>query len=284
MKLFKTLVFKLKNTLNKPTSLNFVKERKQGTYIPKVIHQVYSDSKLPEPLQSNVNQLKNNNPNWRHHLYDDESMLAYVEQEFPEIYPYYIKIDQAYCACKADLFRYLLIYNEGGVYLDIKSGTNTPLNEIIKSDDLYILAHWPKSNKNTGHHPAIPNPNGELQQFHIIATSGHPFLKAVIDHVCSNINRYNPIIHGPGASVMAVSGPIVYTNVITPLINKYPCRLSYNHEELDIYYSCLEGLHTHYKVYTKKHYCQLTSPIIKQPFLINSLYYFIYSIKKLLLG
>ncbi len=284
MKLFTGLVFKLKNTLNKPTNLSFVKERKQGTHIPKVIHQVYSDSNLPEPLQDNVNRLKSNNPNWSHLLYDDESMLAYVKQEYPEIYPYYIKIDPAYGACRADLFRYLLIYNEGGAYFDIKSGTNKPLDELVKSDDVYILAHWPKTVKKTGHHPAIPNPNGELQQFHILATRGHPFLKAVIDHVCRNIERYNPIIHGPGASVMAVSGPIVYTNVISPLLNKYPCRLSYNHEELGIYYSCLDGLHTHYKVYTKKHYCQLTMPIIKQSPLINSLYYVSYSIKKLLLG
>ncbi len=31
----------------------------------------------------------------------------------------------------ADIFRYLVIYNEGGVYLDIKSTVNRPLDEII---------------------------------------------------------------------------------------------------------------------------------------------------------
>jgi hypothetical protein len=62
-----------------------------------------------------------------------------------------------------------------------------------------------------------------LQQFHILAAKGHLFLRAVIDNVCNNIELYNPIIHGCGGlSVMMLSGPIAYTNVITPIMDKYP--------------------------------------------------------------
>lgn len=240
-----------------------------GLSIPKIIHQVYSELNLPIEYQNNVNYLKDKNPNWEHRLYGSEAMLAYVKREFPEIYPYYDRIDPSYAACKADLFRYLVIYNEGGVYFDIKSGAHTPLDEMLEVDDVYLLAHWPKSEAQTGHHRGISNPNGELQQFHIIAIKGHPFLKFVIDTVCNNIKRYNPIFHGSGGSVMVLSGPITYTNIIKPLLDKYPCRLSYNHEQLGIYYSCLNGLYLHRGKNNKKHYSELNVPIIKQPHVIN---------------
>lgn len=254
-----------------------------GCTIPKVINRVYSESNLPTQYQNNVNYLKVKNPNWKHRLYDSVAMLAYVKREFPEIYPYYIRTNPAYGACKADLFRYLLIYNEGGVYFDIKSGAHTPLDDILEADDVYLLSHWPKSEAKIGHHRGISNPNGELQQFHIIATKGHPFLKFVIDTVCNNIKRYNPIIHGAGGSVMVLSGPITYTNIITPLLDKYPCRLSYNHEQLGIYYSCLNDLYLHRRVNNKKHYSELTIPIVKQSFLINLIFSMVYKIKKLIL-
>jgi mannosyltransferase OCH1-like enzyme len=267
--------------LNIPVSRRYVVERPIGQEIPKVIYQVYSEHNLPEPLKRNVDSLKNKNPNWTHRLFNDESMLSYVKSEFPEIYPYYKRINPAYVACRVDLFRYLLIYNEGGVYFDIKSGANKPLNEIIRIRDLYILSHWSKSEKKIGHHKGISNPNGELQQFHILAAKGHPFLRAVIDNVCNNIELYNPIIHGCGGlSVMMLSGPIAYTNVITPIMDKYPHRLSLDHEELGVYFTCLENANSHHVVYKKMHYSQLNSPIITQNFVVNCIFYSTNRIKK----
>ena len=260
-----------------------------GHNIPKVIHQIYTELPLPAELKDNVEYLKNKNQNWQHRLYDHEAMLSYVKSEFSEIYPYFIRINPAYGACRADLFRYLLIYNEGGVYFDIKSGAHKPLDEVIEDGDKYLLSHWPKSEATNGRYGGIVNPNGELQQFHIIAVKGHPFLKAVIDTVCSNIDRYNPLIHGSGGAVMVLSGPVTYTNVIYPLMSQYPCRLNYHeelgyHENIGIYYSCLDGFVAHRNVYSSKHYSEIKTPIIKQSDFITVLYKITYWIKKTILS
>ena len=46
----------------------------------------------------------------------------YIRREYGEsILSCYLRIDPVYGAARADLFRYLLLYRTGGVYLDIKS-------------------------------------------------------------------------------------------------------------------------------------------------------------------
>lgn len=289
MNFLRTYIYNVKYSLNQPSDKSFVSERELGQNIPKIIHQVYTKLPLPTEFQANVDYLKNKNPHWTHRLYDDKAMVTYVEKEFPEIYSYFIRINPAYGACRVDLFRYLLIYNEGGAYFDIKSGAHKPLDEIIEGVDKYLLSHWPKSEATDGRYGGILNPNGELQQFHIIAVKGPPFLKAVIDAVCNNINRYNPLIHGSGGAVMVLSGPVVYTNVIYPLMSQYPCRLNYHkelgyREEMGINYSCLNGFVAHRKVYSKKHYSELKIPVINQSHFIIVLYKITYWIKKTILN
>ena len=50
-----------------------------------------------------------------------------------------------YGAAKADLFRYLLIYAYGGVYLDLKSTVEKPLSESLSGNESFILSHWANS-------------------------------------------------------------------------------------------------------------------------------------------
>ena len=43
---------------------------------------------------------------------------------------------------RADFFRYLLVYQLGGVYLDIKSSLDKPLKDVLRAEDQFILTHW----------------------------------------------------------------------------------------------------------------------------------------------
>lgn len=76
------------------------------------------------------------NPGWEHRLYDDADIEAFIRESYgDEILAYYHRIDRRYGAARADLFRYLLLYRLGGVYLDIKSTTVRPLDEVLRPDE-----------------------------------------------------------------------------------------------------------------------------------------------------
>jgi mannosyltransferase OCH1-like enzyme len=235
-----------------------------GTEIPKVIHQTYPNDFMPEEIRKNIQVLKSLNPNWEYKLYSDDDVKEYISQYFPDILDNYISINPNYGAVRADLFRYLLIYNEGGVYLDIKSSFSIPLNDSLWPNDTYILSHWDWSGqfKNWGKHPEITNPKGEFQQCFIISAKGHPFLKAVIEKVVNNVNNYNYSEDGTGKMVvLRLTGPIAYTLAISPLLSMYKSRLVNSEKDLGYIYSIYETKKSHESQF-KKHYSTLTEPIV----------------------
>jgi inositol phosphorylceramide mannosyltransferase catalytic subunit len=276
MKSLVKLALKIRGSLNRVGDYNFTNKRDIGNGIPKIIHQTYHSKILPLEIQENVHLLKAMNPDWEHRVYDDDDITNYINTNYPELLSLYNKINPVYGAAKADFFRYVLIYNEGGIYLDIKSSLSKPLNEVLTADDRYLLCHWQNEpggiHKNIGFHSCIASPFGEFQQWHIAAVKGHPFLKAVIENVCNNIQNYNPFIHDTGGwSVVNLTGPIAYSLAIEPLVDLYPHRLERDNSKFGFIYSIFEskgiGL-GHHKI-LKKHYTQSNESLIILPFAYN---------------
>ena len=275
------LAIKIRGSLNKPGNYNFIDDVPLSKNIPNIIHQTYYNKKLPLELQQNLDRLKRDNPDWELRLYDDQDIENYIQTNYPKLLHIYKKINPNYGAARADFFRYLVVYRDGGVYLDIKSGADKPLNSIIKDTDQYILSHWPRSYPKImlGQHIDITNPIGEFQQWYIISVTGHPFLKAVINNVCNNILRYNPILHEFGAfGVFNLTGPIAYTETIYPLLNKYSHRMEKDHLDVGLVYCSIDEndlLSGHHKVFSKKHYSKLEEPVVTQSKLMTGLFYLV---------
>ena len=100
------------------------------------------------------------------------------------------------------MFRYLLLYKVGGVYLDIKSTATRPLDAVLLPQDQFLLSEWNNDNDGYdvwGKHYELRGFGGrEFQQWYIAASPGHPFLRSVIDNVLANIDTYIPGLHGTG--------------------------------------------------------------------------------------
>lgn len=243
-------------------------------HIPKIFHQTHTLKRLPSELQANVDRLKELNPGWEHRFYDDETRDAFILEHFgPRIFAYYNRIDPAYGAPRADLFRYLVTYKLGGVYLDMKSTITKPLDEILRPDDRYIVSYWNNAPgefyEGWGFHdelrPYAPKPyRGEIQQWHIISAAGHPFLRATLEQVLHNIHRYNPLLHGTGRfGALRVTGPIAFSRAVYPLLDHHPHRLVEGEKDCGIEYSIYakSGGQTAHVGMHSKHYSLLETPL-----------------------
>lgn len=273
MKSLVKIALKIRGSLNRIEDYNFATKRDMGSSIPKVIHQTYHSKNLPPEIQENVHHLKILNPDWQLKIYDDDDITNYISTNYPALLKIYNKINPVYGAAKADFFRYLLIYNEGGVYLDIKSSLSKPLNSILASDDRYLLSYWQNGvgemHPNMGFHDCIASPFGEFQQWHIVSVKGHPFLKSVIENVCNNIQNYNVFIHDTGGwAVVNLTGPIAYSLAIEPLINSHTHRIERDNSKFGFIYSIFEskGLGLGHHKILKKHYTQSDESLVNLPF------------------
>ena len=227
--------------------------------IPRKIFQLVADkNNISDLFKKNIKYIKDLHPGWTYTLYDDKDMIEYMKKHYhPKILHTYNMINQKYGAARADFFRYLLMYREGGVYLDIKSGMLVSLDAIIKPDDEFILCHWVlEENRDI-----LRNGLGEFQQWHIICKTKHPYLEAVIRKVIKNISEYDVVLNGVGKpGVLRVTGPIAYTEAIMPIISIHKHRLLETNEDIGLVY--INTRRSHISLFKNKHYSKVREAIV----------------------
>ncbi|MBP0495848.1 glycosyltransferase family 32 protein [Pararoseomonas indoligenes] len=208
------------------------------------------------------------NVGWDYRFYDDAAVSQFIRDAYgSNILARFERIDPRYGAARADVFRYLLAYHTGGVYLDIKSTASRPLDELLLPNDRLILAQWPEDAAfdGWGSHDwdfAGRIKGGEFQQWHVICAPGHPYMHAVINAVLRNIDCYIPQMHGCGVNaVLRLTGPIAYTIAMLPLLNAGLHRTAQQHRDLGLDYSMLPANADHKKILVS-HYSKLSQPIV----------------------
>ncbi len=229
------------------------------------------DKKLHADAQSNLEHMQGQNPGWVFTIFDDQDIDAFLRESYgPAISTVYGMINQRYGAARADFFRYLCVYKQGGVYLDLKSTTKAPLCEWIRSQDRFILSQWdngPQSRySDWGLHKEVAHvPGGEYQQWFIVSSRGHGYLRAVCEQVIRNLLNYAPIPARYGRpGVLAVTGPIAFTLAIDRIVSKHPHRRLDVEREGVLLYSFFNSEREHFKLgHTQAHYSALRDPIAR---------------------
>lgn len=196
----------------------------EGESIPKRIWRIFiaqlPDTPLPALAEDTEQNLRALNPEYELLLADNAFIERFIREHYGElIWSYYQRIDPSYGAARADFFRYLLLYKEGGVYCDLKISFSRPFCETIRPEDKLLLSHWDnlpgEPHEGWGHLGGLEElPRGEFIMGVIPVVAGHPFLREVILSVLRRIDTYNPHVHNTGfESTIALAGPVAYTLV-----------------------------------------------------------------------
>lgn len=165
--------------------------------IPKNIFQTWKTMSLPGPIQSTIQQMLYLNPTYTYKLFDDTEMTQYIRRNFNEdTNTAYSKLNVG--AAKADLWRYLVLYKEGGVYLDIDSVLHGSLDNLIAPGDRAIISRE-------------RNP-GIFVQWCMMFEPLHPILKITIDKCIYNI------LHETTTDIMYLTGPRVFSQAVNEVV------------------------------------------------------------------
>jgi mannosyltransferase OCH1-like enzyme len=162
--------------------------------IPKNIFQSWITKELHPEIQKKVNTIKELNPEYIYQLYTDSEIDEFVNTFYPG------KISECFNrlnipVAKVDFWRYLVLYEYGGVYVDLDSSINISLDDFIRENDSAIIT-------------AETNPN-TFVQWALIFDKRHPILKKVIEVVVDNIeNNSYP------NDVLQMTGPQAYSKAI----------------------------------------------------------------------
>lgn len=160
--------------------------------IPKTLWQTNFTNRVTLPVYINYlfNRLLSYDYDYRFMTTEDRS--DFIRSNYsPEIFESYSRIQIG--AAQADLWRLLVLYKHGGVYMDIDAHLIWPLSSIIKTGqtELYIVIK-----------------KGEISNYFIASKNNNSNLKKMIDIILKNIEE-NTI-----KNVYVLTGPGVLNQVL----------------------------------------------------------------------
>jgi mannosyltransferase OCH1-like enzyme len=166
--------------------------RRGKTVIPRILWQTNFTDRVTLPLYLNYLWNRLLAFNYEYRFVDDETADAFIKEHYPgDVYDGYAMLQIG--AAKADFWRLLVLYKQGGVYLDMDANFVWPLGSILRPYDqeLYI----------TIKHDRISN-------YFIASKPNNDHLKEMIALVMHNIDE-NSIL-----TVYELTGPGVFDQVL----------------------------------------------------------------------
>ena len=156
--------------------------------IPLTIYQTFYKKQLNGDIYQTCMINKTMNFEYNYKFYDNDNVDLFIKEHYPQ----YLKAYQSLIpgAYKADLFRYLILYKYGGVYIDCKSTTIVPLRDFIPPDANFVMFR--------------DRLKGTLMNCFIACTANHPIIKLTIEKTIDNIvnKKY-------GINSLDITGPQV---------------------------------------------------------------------------
>ena len=171
--------------------------------IPAILHKTGPLKEPPNEIQDLFKKIKQQNPEYTIKYYNDTQCREFIKKNFEK------KVLHAYDklipgAFKADLFRYCILYQNGGVYGDLSQTYLVPLNELVdRNHDVLVIVRDKLIS-------TFPNITKHAIQISFMAAQPKlAIFKKAIEQIVENVkNNYY------GSNPLAVTGPLLFRKVL----------------------------------------------------------------------
>ncbi len=192
-----------KTNVNANNFINYLFDKKiqfdnKVSTIPLNIYQTWTTLDLPPKMKETVEELKLSNPEFKYYLYDDAMCRDFIKEHFSKDVLYaFNKLKPG--AYKADLFRYCILYINGGIYLDIKYKCVKNFKLIYLTDKEYYVRDHDISDGTYGIYQAL-----------LVCYPYNNILLKSIHEILNNIkNNYYNFNNDHTSNSLTITGPLL---------------------------------------------------------------------------
>ena len=175
---------------------------RSSTFIPRIIHQTWSGDAIPTQFSPWVRSWMDQNPNWQYWFWTDKDIRCFIARHFADylsLYDRYI-----YNINRADVMRYFVLYEHGGLYADIDMECVKPLDDITEGHACLL------TEENHAHNYVVNRryPPACVINCLMASRAKHPFFGEVIKELPVQKKK------GSDGDVLTQTGPFLLDRVL----------------------------------------------------------------------
>jgi len=180
-----------------------------------------------------LQEWKQNNPDFTFHFYNREKRENFLKKYYPQFFMYYMSTNSEYGALRADIWRYLIIYHHGGVYIDHKVRILKSLSSTLDLNAELCVSY--KGDKRSLY-TKLKNwicEEEELIQYCFAGKKKSKQLKKVIDLMLERLKQQRTFIYKPWKRILYpgtghsgvygvfyTTGPLMFTDALKDSFDK----------------------------------------------------------------
>ncbi len=177
--------------------------------VPLTIYHSWGTGSVPPKMYENIQRLVELNPEFDYSFNKDEACREFIAAHFePAVVEAFDCLKPG--AFKSDLWRYCVLYKNGGVYIDIKCTPVTKFIDIMKKYEMPLFV--------------LDSPNDFIHSCSwngfMISAPGNPIFRKCIDEVIKNVE-----IKSYKGGSLSITGPCLLGKVIHEMMPNYKYKL-----------------------------------------------------------
>jgi mannosyltransferase OCH1-like enzyme len=192
--------------------------------IPPIIHQVWKTETIPPHWRGAVASVRRYHPGWQYELWSDERAAEHVRRHHPDLYPIFMGFERP--IMRADVIRYVLMHDLGGLYCDLDY-------EFIRPFDYRRAPLVLSLERDVDFGDSF----NQVANYVFASAPGHPLWRAILDDLIANppdLKRQPGIVKATGPQLVTrifYADPERYAPfLLTPRPALSPHRMRSPHE------------------------------------------------------
>ena len=193
--------------------------------IPRVVYQTAESRSVHPTHAKSIAEFRGLNPDLAFHMFDGAERDTYMHSTWSGHGILDVYERAVFGQMKADIFRYCVVFDRGGYYVDFNKGCATPLTSLHPPEAEGLVSYetnpeliFPETSLVT----ELQNPFNLVMQWAFGFRKNHPFLEKLIERIVEIEPFFrDKVFRHPKSALLTMSAPGIFTSVFRDYVKEF---------------------------------------------------------------
>lgn len=194
--------------------------------IPSVLYQTWETNEIGKTHFKALEAFRQRNPELNFVFFDGKQMDAYMAEHYGQHPIYQIYSRGKFGPLRTDIWRYCILLERGGFYMDINKELMRPICNFVRPETTALFAYESTLSLMVAPNEIaarLGNPHNLVVNWGFGFTKGHPILQKTIDNICKYYPQFaGRLFEQPKHAIIKLTGPAMLTQSLYDTLLQIP--------------------------------------------------------------